>query len=703
MSSATDAIARVVGRLRWRLRLQAALRHGLVLGALGLFAFAVAVVLVKTWVLPGEALTWAGALAIALPLVGVGVGLAKRLDPIRLAAALDEASGLSSRLGSALAFARIEAPTAMQRLAIEDALTALPEARPARAAPWRWGLFGLGLGALGVALALTTPAVLALQPEVAPTVAGALERVVVPKPFERPKAEIRKDDKERLEALAKDLAELERETKEDTDPTVRDFLDELNELIRALQEGRISPEEANAKMAALEKALAEWKEQKKDAEAMEQKLAEAAEKQKKAHKELDELLQALKEKDLAEAAKELEELAKKVEEKRLSDKEKEKIGKDLEQLAKDLQSDRQKEKERLEKERDRLKEKEKKEKDRFAQKDKDRLKENERRLEQLEQERQQGAGDSEAQRQLESLSDDLSEAAQDLMRRINDAMKEMQGAGGEQGPESEKRRQQAGEQGEQGESGQPGQSGKQGGMSEEDLRRAAEALERMAKSGQGRQQMRVAEGRMVDVKEMMRRGQSGQSGQSGQGKSGKSGKQGQQGEGEGEDGEAWRAFEQGANGESGEGQDGEGEGEGGKDGQGGKEKGMMLGQGGKKGDGMMLLGGKMPGGLPMRGNGGQGDAKQGEGIGEGHDKRLLGDKTSMDVKTQDDFVAGQQGEGESKSQVVFTAAKKGFASKAYAEVHQDYAGVVEDALEKEHIPPGKRTYVRRYFDLIRPR
>jgi hypothetical protein len=36
-------------------------------------------------------------------------------------------------------------------------------------------------------------------------------------------------------------------------------------------------------------------------------------------------------------------------------------------------------------------------------------------------------------------------------------------------------------------------------------------------------------------------------------------------------------------------------------------------------------------------------------------------------------------------------------------VHQDYEEVVEERMERQEIPAGHRRYVRRYFDLIRPR
>jgi hypothetical protein len=260
-----------------------------------------------------------------------------------------------------------------------------------------------------------------------------------------------------------------------------------------------------------------------------------------------------------------------------------------------------------------------------------------------------------------------------------------QGQEGGEGPESEARREQPGQTGQEG-----GQDGGGQRMTAEEMRRAAEALRKMAQGGQGRQQMRAAQGRMIDVREMLRRGQAGQAGKGGQGgQAGGESRDGQEPGGEGA--EAARRFEEGARG------GGEGEGEplglGGEPGEKGSGDMLLLG-GDKQGPGSKLAGKGQGGGQPQVGT---------DGIGQGHDKRLLGDKTALDVETQEDFVAGQHGDGDSRSKVVMTAAQKGFASRAYREVHQDYAEVVEDALEKEHIPPGKRTYVRKYFDLIRPR
>ena len=49
------------------------------------------------------------------------------------------------------------------------------------------------------------------------------------------------------------------------------------------------------------------------------------------------------------------------------------------------------------------------------------------------------------------------------------------------------------------------------------------------------------------------------------------------------------------------------------------------------------------------------------------------------------------------------AADRGFSSRGYRKVHADYSAHAEELLEDESIPPGYRHYVRRYFQLIRPR
>ena len=149
---------------------------------------------------------------------------------------------------------------------------------------------------------------------------------------------------------------------------------------------------------------------------------------------------------------------------------------------------------------------------------------------------------------------------------------------------------------------------------------------------------------------------------------------------------------------------------------GGASKGEGSGQeGGKGSKERFLVGDKtqtsaelvMPGnaarGSSGQGGEGLGQGGEGEGVGHGHNPNLFGERSDTAVKTFESSVSGRMGEGDSKSRVVFSAAKKGFSSQAWGKVHQDYRDVVEDALEEQAIPRSKRRYVRRYFELIRPR
>lgn len=50
-----------------------------------------------------------------------------------------------------------------------------------------------------------------------------------------------------------------------------------------------------------------------------------------------------------------------------------------------------------------------------------------------------------------------------------------------------------------------------------------------------------------------------------------------------------------------------------------------------------------------------------------------------------------------------SSAQRGFANRSYQDVYTDYSGHAEEVLERDDIPQGYRFYVRRYFQLIRPR
>lgn len=101
-------------------------------------------------------------------------------------------------------------------------------------------------------------------------------------------------------------------------------------------------------------------------------------------------------------------------------------------------------------------------------------------------------------------------------------------------------------------------------------------------------------------------------------------------------------------------------------------------------------------------------AAQGEGTGPspGQQKggEVAGKSTDLKGKTHDVGAAGvDSGQGASASEVVYGAAARGFSGVNYRKVYTDYKTVAEEALTSDDIPSGYKFYVRRYFQLIRPR
>jgi hypothetical protein len=149
-------------------------------------------------------------------------------------------------------------------------------------------------------------------------------------------------------------------------------------------------------------------------------------------------------------------------------------------------------------------------------------------------------------------------------------------------------------------------------------------------------------------------------------------------------------------------------GEGSPEGQSGKP-----GQPGQKGPPRLTLG---PGGspLPMPGAGspsGSGDRPGGGDkpaggteAGAGSSPEVKGEATNLDGKTEDVTAAAvDTGQGAASSEVVYGAAERGFTGSRYQKVYTQYRTVAEDVLEQDTIPAGYEFYVRRYFQLIRPR
>lgn len=125
-----------------------------------------------------------------------------------------------------------------------------------------------------------------------------------------------------------------------------------------------------------------------------------------------------------------------------------------------------------------------------------------------------------------------------------------------------------------------------------------------------------------------------------------------------------------------------------------------------------------PGGKPIPmempgGGSGQGDGNQPGGNGSGQGGKQFGSGSGGDPKGEASDIAGKNvdvraeavdsGSGPTRAEVILSAADRGFTGKPYQKVYKQYRTVAEDQLDKEEIPDGMRFYVRRYFQLIRPR
>jgi DNA polymerase III delta prime subunit len=99
-----------------------------------------------------------------------------------------------------------------------------------------------------------------------------------------------------------------------------------------------------------------------------------------------------------------------------------------------------------------------------------------------------------------------------------------------------------------------------------------------------------------------------------------------------------------------------------------------------------------------------GNQGQSPAPGNGTDPNLTGESKRLQGKSQDVTAAGiDSGRGPSASSVVHGAAERGFVGSGYKRVYTEYKTVAEEALQHDQIPPGYDAYVRRYFQLIRPR
>jgi hypothetical protein len=92
----------------------------------------------------------------------------------------------------------------------------------------------------------------------------------------------------------------------------------------------------------------------------------------------------------------------------------------------------------------------------------------------------------------------------------------------------------------------------------------------------------------------------------------------------------------------------------------------------------------------------------GEGVGSQKGDAPLGERGDMTTRGRAREAQVRDGAGPSRSQVIQSAARRGFARAPYQSIYADYQAAVEESLDASAVPPGRRYIVRRYFQLIRP-
>ncbi len=649
-----DPLRPALAAVARRVRAQRALDAAVVFGWVAVGVAGVAVGLLKAGALPEAEALLALQLALALPLVGAIGGALRRIDALLPARLIDRSHGLRERVANAVAFDGLSERTPLMDAAIRDANERASSLSAARAMPLRApidlaGIAGLavGVGLLGM---LEVPRTVEER-----VLVGGIDPVT-----------LHADDLDAYESELRDLLEA-RETPDD----VRDAAQDFNRLIEDLADERLDRAESLRRIAELERQLAEARPA--DAETMRESLRELGEDLRRAEL-ADQLSAALRDGDASQAERELRRLAERTRSDEASRRELEALRRALARAAEERTQELSEELQRQEEAQRRLLQRQREQPD-ASPRERRLLQRRQRELERLRREHQEAM---DRQRQLERLRRELNEAAEGLNQQQQE-------------------------------------------QAAEHMERGAEDLNRMARQQMSDEQLQRLQRQLQELRELIRRQRQQQA--QGQGQRGQ-GQQGQGGQGQSQmdrfvlrargqgDGQGVRLGVPGQQGQQGQGgpqgqQPGQGQQGQGQDGQG--QNGQGQGQGQQP---MLTLGGEgEPNALveiPGMGQGqqpgqGSGQAQLGPGAGTGHDPTQLDDPTRLGGTRRTVRVEGEQRDGPSRSQTILSSAERGFASQDYEDVYTDYENHAEEVLEQDEIPPGRRFWIRRYFQLIRPR
>jgi hypothetical protein len=656
--SDVSRITRLVDRVARRVRGQRATEYGVTGALVYLMILALALVLYKTGWVESSTFWTAALVAVVVPVGAALRGWFRHVDRVSLAQRIDRSHNLHDRLSTALSLAEGHKDDEFSSAQMRDALRYTDQVDTSRAAPFKkptdLAAFAIFLAAVGVLAVIQPPSnkhPLPPPPEIKhdPVLDSATIAM----------------ERDRLEQLKNELEGVD-------DPEAKEMVAEIEELLNDVEEREISEKEFLERVDEIQEKYFD-EEQDKATEELAEKLKKAAEELKEEaaeelekEQELKEVVDALEEKDMEAASKALEKLAEKLENEEMSPEKAERMAKLLEKFAKNLDPDDKKLEELIEKHKKLAEELAKKfeGQNNMSEKDKQRLNRAQKELDKLKQ-KQEKQQNSQSSRQLKRLQRNTEEMAEKMKKQAQE---------------------QQGDKGEPQQKAREGESGEKSDYQQEASKQAKKASEQMKQGSKQRKSQQVkrdAKRQLDDMEEAMRRSGSKQGNSDGQQQS------------DGQRGERMKDFLRRARGE----QDGKQDGQQGQKGQSNGEKsGRMPGEG-QEGD-------------PKKGeakNAQKGNAskelseKQTNKAGAGEGNRELGEETSIDSERKDSKVSGRKGGGPSKSEIIRSASEKGFATTDYKDVYVDYESVVEEVMEREEVPAGYRYYIKRYFELIKPR
>lgn len=676
LSERLDSLDRLVERVRRRVTLQVGLDRAITAACVSVMLAMVGLVLWKTHWIEFSGFTWSTLALASLPLAAFASAWFDERDPISLAQRVDQSHELHDRLSTAVALARSGDHDEFTEAQMRDALAHTGDVDLERAAPFSkprdLSLFAAFLACFGVLVLVQPPSHTHPLPDppvikhdpVLDSATLAMEKEQIEEMKENLEGTDDPETKEIVDEIEKLLEDVE-ERKISGD----EFLDRIDEIEREHFE---KPDDTDELADAADESLSE--ELKRAAEKLEEEAGEELEKE----ADLKEAMESLEEENIEEASKSLEKLAEKLDGEDIDPERLERLAEMMKKFSDNLDVDNEKLRKMMEKHRDlaeKLSEKMKNQDGGLSQGEKRRLDQAKKKAEQAK-EKLDSQKSSEKQRRLEQLR-----------RKTKEASEKMQ-------EKAEKRRQKESEEGEKGE--KKAEKKKDSEYENEAGRKTKETAEQMEKESKKQKSEKTKQMARKQLEEL-RRSMERSRPQQGESDSG----EGSNSESSGDKGEKMREFIRRAQGSK----DSERSGERGKEGGSkGESKGDSEAQDGARA-------GKKPGE--------KGDQGRKKGKSRSSDKQgdqtsdapgdqpggpALGEETSNpDSERKDSKVSGRKGEGPSKSQVIRSASEKGFANREYKDVYGDYSSVVEEVMEREDVPPGYRYYVKRYFELIKPR